>query len=131
MTEATEAPLDTAMRRDVERGSSFQYLSADTAIVERVHDAVSISFLIDSIRPSGVVWDDENAQPSRVGRRRVIEELASVRMTPDAANALAMDILLELASLALSTEVLEKNFAIVRSAVEERMAKSEQDNHDG
>lgn len=131
MSEATGAQLDPAVRRDVERGSAFQYLSADTAIVENIHDAVSISFLIDSIRPSGVVWDDDNAQPSRVGRRRVIEELAAVRMTPDAANALAMDILLELASMALSTEVLERNFAIVRSAAEERIAKSKQENSDG
>ncbi|MEP9402860.1 hypothetical protein [Sphingomonas sp. VNH70] len=121
MGDANEQATDAEKYRPVERGGAFQHLFADTAVVEPIHDMVSISFLLESIRTTSVVWEAKEDRPDRVGRSRVFEELASVRMSRDAANALALDILVELGAFVTSTDVLEKNFAIVRASVEERL----------
>ncbi len=130
MSDTNAEATNASKRFSVVRGSSFQHLSADTAIVGEIHDALTINFLLDSVRTARVQWADGNAQPTRFGRERIIEEVASVRMSNNAANALALDILLELAVQGMSLKTLDDNLAIVRSTVEQRLAEPKQRDDD-
>lgn len=120
MSDAIDNAPEADKRRPVERAVSFQHLVADTAVVEPTHSQIAISFLIENMRPSSVVWPMDENEPRGVGRKRLVEEVAAVRMLPEAANALALEILIELAGIGLSRDSFETNFALVRAALDRR-----------
>jgi|GEM_PF-6908450 len=122
MSDAHETSAEATERRPVERATTFQQMSADTAVVEPVHNQVAINFLAESIRPSSVEWPIDKHQPDRIGRRRLVEEVVAVRMLPEAANHLALDILVELVQIGLTRESFDGNFAMIYDLLDQRDA---------
>lgn len=119
---STDQGIDAIERRPVERAANFQLLVADTAVVEPIHNQITISFVAESMRPSSVQWEKDDDQPSGIGRKRLVEEVTAVRMLPEAANALALELLVELARIGLSRESFETNFGLVRDELDRRDA---------
>lgn len=74
------------------------------------------------MRPSSVQWEKDDDQPSGIRRKRLVEEVTAVRMLPEAANALALELLVELARIGLSRESFETNFGLVRDELDRRDA---------
>lgn len=123
MSDVRDTSAEATERRPVERATTFQQVSADTAVVEPVHNQVAISFLTESIRPSSVEWPTDKDQPDRIGRKRLVEEVVSVRMLPEAANHLALDILVELAQIGLTRDSFDQNFAMIYALLDQRDAQ--------
>jgi hypothetical protein len=116
----TEQSTEASKRRPVERAASFQHFVADTAVVEPSHQQITISFMIENMRPSSVDWPKDEDHPLGIGRKRLVEEVAAVRMLPEAANFLAFEILIELAKTGLSRDSFEANFALIRAELDQR-----------